>query len=137
MVNHNDSDYEKLYSIAEFFAKDGADVYLAPKMTRPGKFEYNCIFNDAEYPPKCPDLKINGIWYEHEGFVSKDPKNAFRNMLSHGLIQSSRIIIDRPKLTEAYMKRIIHKRIKDGQNIKEIWLMEDGELRLLYKKLEE
>lgn len=137
LVNHNDSDYEKLYSIAEFFAKDGADVYLAPKMTRPGKFEYNCIFNDAEYPPKCPDLKINGIWYEHEGFVTDNPKRAFKNMLNDGLKQASRIIIDSPKLTDAYMKRNIFQRIKDGQIIKEVWLRYGEELRLLYKKLEE
>lgn len=58
-------------------------------------------------------------------------------MLNHGLKQSDRIIIDRPDLTDAYMKRIINQRIKDGQPITEIWLNENGQLRLLYKKSEE
>ena len=58
-------------------------------------------------------------------------------MLNHGLKQSNRLIIDKPNLTEAYMKRIIRQRIKDGQDIEEIWIKEDSELRILYKKFEE
>ena len=84
-----------------------------------------------------PDLLINGIWYKHEGFMSDNPKTAFRNMLNHGLTQSDRLIIDKPNLTDAYMKRIIRQRIKDGQDIEEIWIKEDSKLRILYKKFEE
>lgn len=84
-----------------------------------------------------PDLLINGIWYKHEGFMSDNPKTAFRNMLNHGLKQSDRLIIDKPNLTDAYMKRIIRQRIKDGQDIEEIWIKEDSKLRILYKKFEE
>ena len=84
-----------------------------------------------------PDLLINGIWYEHEGFMSDNPKTAFRNMLNHGLKQSDRLIIDKSNLTDAYMKRIIRQRIKDGQDIEEIWIKEDSKLRILYKKFEE
>lgn len=58
-------------------------------------------------------------------------------MLNHGLKQSNRIIIDRPNLTDAYMKHVINQRIKDGQHIAELWLHENGQLRLLYKKSEE
>ena len=84
-----------------------------------------------------PDLLINGIWYKHEGFMSDNPKTAFRNMLNHGLKQSDRLIIDKPNLTDAYMKRIIRQRIQDGQDIEEIWIKEDSKLRILYKKFEE
>lgn len=137
LVNPNDSDYGKLYNIAKFFAKDGADVYLAPKMGRPPKFVHECIFSDVEYEKKCPDLKINGIWYEHEGYTSDDPKNALRNMFNHGLKQCSRLILDQPELTDAYIKRNIHERIKFGQNITEVWLRNGDNIRLLYKKSEE
>lgn len=58
-------------------------------------------------------------------------------MLNHGLKQSDRLIIDKPNLTDAYMKRIIRQRIKDGQDIEEIWIKEDSKLRILYKKFEE
>jgi len=79
-------------------------------------------------------LCINGVWYEHEGFVSDKPKRAFSNMLNHGLRQSSRIIIDRPNLTDAYMKRNINQRVKEGQIIDEIWINDDSSIRLFYKK---
>jgi hypothetical protein len=87
------------------------------------------------YEGKCPDLNINGLWYEHEGFVSKKPKNAFRNMMVDGLVQSNRIIIDEPDLTERYMLRGIVGRITaNGTDIKEVWLRKaDGEIKLLFK----
>ena len=58
-------------------------------------------------------------------------------MLNDGLKQSNRLIIDKPNLTDAYMKRIIRQRIKGGQAIEEIWIKEDSEIRILYKKSEE
>lgn len=140
LVNHEDNDYGKLIEVAEYFAKDGATVELTPKMSRPPKFKYECIYEDligTIYEGKCPDLKINGVWYEHEGFVTDNPKTAFRNMLNHGLKQSGRIIIDKPNLTEAHMKRIIHQRIKDGQVINEVWVKDGKNLIPLYKKSEE
>ena len=51
--------------------------------------------------------------------------------------QSDKIIIDKPELTDAYMKRVIMQRLKDGHKITEVWLKEGEELRLLYKKSEE
>lgn len=64
-------------------------------------------------------------------FTSANPKNAFRNMIAHGLKQSDRIIIDNPGLTQRFMERSISNR----QDIKEVWLRnEDGTISLLYKK---
>lgn len=139
-VNRSDSDFDKLYQIAEHFASEGEVVELTPKMSRPPKFKYECIYGDligTKYEGKCPDLRIGGKWYEHEGFISDNPKRAFRNMLNHGLKQSNCIIIDQPKLTDAYMKRIIRQRIIDGQIIDEIWTNNNGVIICLYKKLEE
>ena len=89
------------------------------------------------YYGKCPDIKINDHWYEHEGFITQNPKRAFRNMLNDGLKQSDRLIVEKPDLTDAYMKRVIRQRIQDNQNINEMWLNENRKLRLLYKKSEE
>lgn len=140
LVNRDDNDYQRLMDVARHFAKDGATVVLTPKMTRPPKFEYDCVYGSlrgTRYEGRCPDIKIGDHWYEHEGFSSDNPKNAFRNMLNHGLKQSDRIIIDKPNLTDAYMKRIIQQRVKDGQFISEVWLNENGQLRPIYKKSEE
>ena len=140
LVNQNDNDYNKLYQIAEYFADKGSVVELAPKMSRSSNFEYESLYYDligTKYEGKCPDLKIDGLWYEHEGFVTDNPKTAFRNMLNHGSKQSSRIIINRPNLTDAFMKRIIKQRVKDGHDIDEVWIMDDNSIIPLYKKSEE
>ena len=138
LVNPKDTDYMKLVQIAEYFAKDGATATLTPKMSRPPKFQYNTVYADligTKYEGKCPDLNIDGKWYEHEGFTSENPKRAFRNMMTDGLRQSNRLIIDKPELTERYMRRSILGRIQRGEDIQEVWLREaNGNLKLLYKK---
>ena len=89
------------------------------------------------YEGKCPDLLVGSKLYEHEGFKTDNAKRAFSNLMNHGLKQSSRLIIDKPELTDAYMKRNIVQRIKDCQVIDEIWLRETDSIRLLFKKSEE
>ena len=55
--------------------------------------------------------------------------------MNDGLKQANRLIIDRPDLTERWMRRSIIGRIEKGQDILEVWLREtDGSLTLLYKK---
>ena len=141
LVNRSDSDFEKLNEIATFFAREqGAEVILTPKMSRPPKFQYECVYGSlmgTKYEGKCPDLCVNGIWYEYESLTSSNPKRAFSNMMNHGLKQSGYLIIDKPDLTEAYMKRVIRQRIKGGQAIEEIWIKDSSDIRLLYKKFEE
>ena len=139
LVDDKDSDYSKLMEIAEFFAKTyGEDVKLTPKMSRPQRFVYQNIYHSLMgtlYEGTCPDLLVGDKWYEHEGFISLNPKRAFSNMMNHGLKQSDRLIIDRPDLTERYMMRSIVNRINEGQKITEVWLREkDGSLSLLFKK---
>ena len=138
LVNRENSDFYKLDEIATFFAREqGAEVILTPKMSRPPKFQYECVYSSlvgTKYEGKCPDLCVNGVWYEHEGFISTNPKNAFRNMMRDGLIQCDRLIIDRPDLTERFMLRSIIGRVKRGEAIKEVWLRDkDGTIKLLYK----
>ena len=138
LVNRKDSDFDRLMQVAKHFASEGNEVFLAPKLTRPSRFDYDCIYDslkDTQYYGKCPDLRIGEYWYEHEGFVTDNPKRAFNNMVNHGLKQSDRIIIDRPNLTERFMQRSIQNRINQGIQISEVWIRnQDGSLSLLYKK---
>ena len=138
LVSSKDSDYKKLIQIAEYFAREGATVKLTPKMTRPPKFQYGEIYGSlvgTKYERKCPDLNIDGKWYEHEGFITDNPKKALRNMLNDGLKQSDRLIIDRPNLTMRYMERRIFDKITKGDDIKEIWIRnEDGTLENIFTK---
>ena len=140
LVNPSDSDYADLVRIAENFAKEGAVASLTPKMSRPPKFRYECIYGDlvgTKYEGKCPDLNIDGKWYEFEGFTSDNPKRALKNMLNHGLKQSNRLVIEQPELTDRYILHNILTRANSGQDIQEIWLLEkDGSIKLIYKKQE-
>ena len=44
LINREDSDFNKLNDIATFFAREqGAEVILTPKMSRPTKFQYECV----------------------------------------------------------------------------------------------
>jgi SPP1 gp7 family putative phage head morphogenesis protein len=138
MINRLDSDYNKILQVAKHFAAKGEEVIMTPKISRHQLFDYKCIYNDligTIYEDKCPDLKVGNIWYEHEGFVTDNPKRAFSNMLNHGLKQASHIIIDRPALTNRYMLHSISNRLKTGDIIDEILIREaDGSLTELYKK---
>lgn len=137
-VSSSDNDYKKLIQIAEHFALKGSNVILTPKMKRPPEFEYSKYYKSligTKYEGKCPDLNVDGLWYEHEGFISNNPKNAFRNMIKDGLLQSNRLVIDKPNLTERFMRRGLYNRINNGEDIEEIWLRyQDGEIKLLFKK---
>lgn len=136
LVNRDDGDFDRLMQVARHFATLGKNVTLTPKMTRPSRFEYDCVYGSlkgTKYYGKCPDLLIDGKWYEHEGFVSNNAKRAFSNMMNHGLKQAPNIIMDNPGLEIWYIKRSIRNRIRDGVSIKEVWLREnDGSLSMLY-----
>lgn len=137
LINPESSDYGKLRQIAEHFASLGSEVEMTPKVSRPADFVYDCYYKDlrgTKYDGKCPDLRIDGVWFEHEGFTTSNPVNAFNNMVNHGLKQASRLIIDDTGLTDAFMKKAIGRRIfTAGQTIDEVWIRNDSSLRLLYK----
>ena len=140
LVSRDDSDFNSLFAIARFFAQEGRHVVLSPKMTRPPLFMYSKIYGSLEgtpYEGKCPDLLIDGLWYEYEGFITNNPKRAFSNMVNHGMSQSNRLILESPSLTSAYMKRVINQRIRDGHKILEVLLWDGQTIKTLYKKFEE
>ncbi|MBR4438249.1 MAG: hypothetical protein IKS79_03985 [Bacteroidales bacterium] len=140
IIDRTASDYPKLIQIAKHFASEGAVVELTPKFSRPNGIIYNSVYGDlkeTKYYGKCPDLKINGLWYEHEGLKTGRGKRAFGNMMKRGLKQANRLILEECGLTDRWMKKSINKRIMDGREINEVWLWGVSEIKLLYKKQEE
>ena len=140
LVDENGSDFKKLYQIAEEFSKDGATVEMTPKMSRPKKFNYDCIYGSlkgTEFYGKCPDLRVDNIWYEHEGVSTGTGKRAFSNMMKRGLEQSDRLIIDECGLSDRWMRRSAVNRVQQGSPLKELWVRGSGGLRCIYKKQEE
>ena len=137
IIDKSTKDYSRIHSAAVSFAKEGHHVIMAPKFDSPKSCPaYEEIFHaliGTKYEGKCPDLCIDGVWYEHEGFTTKKPKNAIRNMFNHGLEQSSRIIIEDPHLADWQIRNSIKNRQKTGKQIDEVWVKTGSRIRLLYK----
>ena len=136
-INKKGSDYKPLINIANLFAKEGKTVRLTPTVHFKSN-EYNEIYNPligTIYERKCPDLQINELFYEFENYIPPFKRRKTSNMISHGVKQSSRIIINNTKgASDRYIKRLIYDRINKGNIIDEVWLYEKGKLRLLFLK---
>ena len=136
-IDRTTADFQRILRCADFFARQGKRVVLPPKVDVPYKNPaYDRIYGSLRGTPyygKCPDLCVDGVWYEHEGFVHDNPKSNFANMCKRGLRQSDRIIVEDCGLTDGYMKRNILVRIHEGQCIMEFWVKDKTGLRLLYK----
>ena len=136
-IDRTTADFQRILRCADFFARQGCEVVLPPKVDVPYKNPaYDRIYGSLRGTPyygKCPDLCVDGVWYEHEGFVHDNPKSNFANMCKRGLRQSDRIIVEDCGLTDGYMKRNILVRIHEGQCIMELWVKDKTGLRLLYK----
>lgn len=136
-VDKSKSDYKDIYTIANRFAKDGKRVKLTPAVHFRSD-AYQEIYGSlkgTKYERKCPDLKIGDVFYEYEGYVPPFKKEKIKAMISHGLKQSSRIIIDNSKgANERFIRRSILTRVGQGLAIDEVWVYEKGKVRLVYAK---
>jgi hypothetical protein len=126
-----------LITIANIFAKEGKIARLTPVVHFKSD-EYNQIYSSLMgtiYERKCPDLQIDGIFYEFENYTPPFKKIKISHMLNSGIKQSSRIIINNTKgASDRYVKRLIYDRINNDIPIEELWIYEKGKIRLLYKK---
>ncbi len=136
-INRSTEDFRRILNCAKHFAKQGKHVVMPPKLDVPYKNPaYDRIFGSLRGTPyygKCPDLLVDGVWYEHEGFSGVNPKRSFRNMCNHGFKQSGRIIIEDCGLTDRQMRKSLAERIKKGSFVEELWIRTAEGLRLYYK----
>ena len=135
-IERNTEDFHRILSCAKFLAQQGRQVVMPPKLDVPYKNPaYDMIFGSlrgTQYYGKCPDLQVDGVWYEHEGFSSVNPKTNFSNMCRRGFRQSDRIIIERCVLTDGYMLRSIEGQMKSGIRISELWVHSKGVCRQVF-----
>ena len=104
------SDHRDLISISRFFASKGNCVKITTDIHFKDE-KYKTIFGKligGKYERKCPDLIINGEHYEYESYLPPFKKEKVSNMISKGLKQSSRIIINNNKgASDRYIRRNI------------------------------
>jgi len=131
-IDKKGNDYKSLINIANFFAKEGKTVILTPTVHFKSN-EYQQIYGSlisTIYERKCPDLQIDGMFYEFENYTPPFRKRKISHMISQGTKQSSRLIInDNKGASDRYIRDNIYKRFKDKTfkyNIDEVWLYGKG-----------
>lgn len=137
-VDKKASDYKDHLTIATNQAKEGKVAEVMPRIHYKDE-GYKELYGDligTNYERKCPDLRINGVFYEFESFVPPFKLRKISNMISNGLKQSSRIIINNNNtgVSDGYILRSIYGRIKEDINIEEVWVLEKKKIRIVYKK---
>lgn len=129
-------DYQSVLASAKWFAKQGKKVTVLPRFNSPLKSEvYKQLFAELEGTPywgKCPDFKVGNSFYEHEGCSSNNGSKATQKMLSRGLKQSDKIVIEKTNITDKQLHKLIKFRISEGQQISEVWILEGDELKKFY-----
>lgn len=135
LVDRKACDFTDLKTIAKRFAEQGKTAYIIPAIDKKGLL-YNYLFRaKGAHINKCPDLLVNGNLFEFESFTGKFKLAKIGNMISVGIIQSDRIIIDLRKSKKRIrdIKDNIIQRVKNGQDIKEVLgLMHDESLSTIY-----
>jgi len=141
------SDYKNVLACCEYFAMQGAHTIITPSfhVETVGNPAYEEIYASLKGTPfwgKCPDFTVNGVWYEHEGYDEtkdltdrKRKADTFSKMMTRGVKQSDRIVVEDCKVGRFFAKRNIYNRIQyERQNIKEVYIKTTTGLELIYKK---
>ena len=133
-------DYNDLLSIACWFARKGRMVKVLTSIHYKDP-KYHEIFGSligTMFYRKCPDLLIDGEFYEYESYERPFKANKISHMIKRGVEQSDRIIIDNNKgASDRYIINMVLKRIKDRsfrREISELFVYEKGNVRRLYYK---
>ena len=136
-IDKSKPDFKVLLTLATLFAREGHDVTILTDCHFKS-IEYQTIYgslNGTKYERKCPDLLIDGKYYEYEGFVKPWNIKKVSRMFTHGLKQSDRLIINNTKgCSDRYLRRQIADRLNIHMPIKEIWTYEKGRKRLIFKE---
>ena len=120
---------------AECFSRMGC-VVVIPHPVHFKSEEYKLIYGGllgTKYERKCPDLIIDGKYYEYESYVRPWNKRKLSNMLTDGLRQSDRLIIDnRDGISIRQIIRSIRSRLNVNAKISEVWIYDGDSVMDIY-----
>ena len=143
LKSNKENDYKLVLSSALDFARKGEEVKIGTRLyyDKRGINEseaYKRVYGNligTRFEGKSPDLIINNtLFYEVEGYVQPFTSDKISRMLSHGLKQSDKVIINNTGgASDRYIRRLIYSRLNNNASIDEVWLYEKGKLRLFYK----
>jgi hypothetical protein len=139
LVDKKASDYSNIEQCCNHFAKTGSKTEILPIVHNKSE-DYKTIYKDligTKYEGKCPDFRVDGKYYELEGFditKNSNPVNTMGKMLSRGVKQSNKLIIKDCGVTRSFLVRNIKNRIFiDKQDFQEVWVLDTkGKLENVY-----
>ena len=133
--DYSKPDAKDLMHIAECFASSGRDVVLL-KPIHYKSVEYIQVYGPlmgTRYERKCPDMMIDGQYYEYESYTRPWRKRKLSNMITSGLRQSDRIILDnRDGVSIRQINRAIRARLNINAQIKEVWVYDGDSIVEVY-----
>ena len=139
-LDKTSSDYNDLLSIACCFAREGKDVKILASVHYRDPM-YSRIFGSligSRYERKCPDLLVDGLFFEYESYNRPFRSKKISHMIRRGYTQASRIIIDNNKgASDRFIINGVLNRLNDKSfkyEIIELLVYEKGNVRSLYKK---
>ena len=122
-------DTQDIVHIADSFARMGS-IVMIPHPVHYKSETYALLFGGligTKFERKCPDLIVDGEYYEYESYVRPWNKRKLAKMISDDLRQSDRIIIDnREGASSRQIMRAIRARLNVNAQIKEVWVY-DGD----------
>jgi len=136
-LNRHKADFFDLLNIAVCFARLGHEVKVMNSIHYKDPL-YKEAFRQligTRYYRKCPDLLIDNHYYEYESYKKPWRKQKIQRMLTNGLRQSSRVIINNNKgAIDRHIRKLVMARVNLNAPIEEVWLFEKGQVRIVYKK---
>ena len=130
------SDYDDILAIAKCMAEKGHEVKVLHAVHYRDPL-YRVVYGKligTRYYRKCPDLLLDGELYEYESYVRPWTKRKLSNMLTNGLRQSERVIIDdREGTSIRQIARAVQSRLNVNATIREVWIFDGIEVINIYK----
>lgn len=148
LVNQLSPDYREVKTTAMLFADRGSQVEICPNLhTKDARYDqFFGALRNTRFNNKCPDLLIDGHFYEFEGYnESGNTSNRLRNMISRGARQSKRVIIREDGSSLRHKQRYIEnavsaEKVGPGRNaynklqVEEIWVLSAGGLNKIWPR---
>lgn len=133
-------DYRDIISIACSLAREGHKVHVLASVHYKDPL-YRIVYGTligTQYYRKCPDLLVDGVFYEYESYVRPFRSNKISHMLKRGAEQARHIIIDNNKgASDRFIVNMIVKRLNDKHfkgEIETVYVYEKGHIRQIFKK---
>ncbi|MCX6266837.1 MAG: phage minor head protein [Bacteroidetes bacterium] len=141
LANRKAGDYDDVYNCCDFFAKQGKRAQIYPKIN-PTENHYESVYSELKgtiYWGRSPDFKVNGVFYELEGYTTNLPdEGTIAHMLKRGANQSSKIVIKHvPGTSHHFYRKKVYDKLNQKNSkaiIDEVWVMDKKEVTLIYKK---